>query len=194
VAFTVEYSTQELAAELELVRSQIRAGTPSAVRAFGAQILECTRRDYKTMSTGGRTVDGRHWQPLKRSTVATRVYSGSGRSAVDQRHALALQIARLRGKGAAEQAASLRRQREDLERGIQSQIDQGMSSERIGVVSGRLEASAEVTYDGNVLSLSYANPAAAFGAKRSIIPVPIARSWIEAAANAVRKSYQSSMP
>jgi len=192
--FTVEAPLAEMAAELEATRKQFRQAIPRIVSHAGETLLDRTRQDYDLLSRGGQPAGRDPWRPLQRSTVAARVYSKAGRAIVDRRRQLARQIQAARGKGAPAEREQLRQQRADLQRELQATISTAMSTEKIGVHSGKLQASAKATVDGDTISISYANPSAAFGATRPILPLPMPKSWAEAAYATIQDDVDNLFP
>lgn len=77
-SFKVSFPTQKLQAKLRATKADLLAKKQECLRLVGVAVLSLQAQDYRTLSRGGTTADGRHWKALDPKTIKSKARRGRG--------------------------------------------------------------------------------------------------------------------
>lgn len=75
-SFQIRVPYNDIIARVETARKNLVAGKSEVMEAIGVQVLSVAQRDYRTLSRGGTSSDGRTWKKLDPKTIKRKASRG----------------------------------------------------------------------------------------------------------------------
>jgi hypothetical protein len=79
-SFKVSFPTSRLKSRVLSVKAELAVRKSECLRLVGVAVLSLQAMDYRTLSRGGTTPDGRHWKALDPKTIKAKARRGRGKT------------------------------------------------------------------------------------------------------------------